>query len=817
MNLKSKQLLLFGFVLCNLFPAVDFAFAQGLTVFVPSTYNVGLGREPNCVVAADVNGDGKLDLITANYFSFDNGLGNTLTVLTNNGSGVFGSNATLTVGGGPYCVVAADINGDGKVDLISVSTNTLTVLTNNGIGVFGSNATLTVGNGPTSVAAADVNGDGKVDLITANFNYGSGNTLTVLTNNGKGVFGSNATLTVGSGPRYVVASDVNGDGKLDLISANYGGGNGNTLTVLTNNGKGVFGSNATLTVGSGPYCVVAADVNGDGKLDLISANYGDGNGNTLTVLTNNGIGVFGSNATLTVGLGPRSIVAADLYGHGKLDLISANINNGTLTVLTNNGTGVFGSNTTLNILNISSPPRWVVAADVNNDGKLDLICANLVDCTLTVLTQIPGPPPLIAFVSSTFAVSNGPNWVVATDVNGDGKLDLISANYGTSDNGGGFTLTVLTNNGNGVFGFNATLNLSNSLFLPSPICVAAADINGDGKPDLISVNLNSDTLTVLTNNGSGCFGSNATLNVGISPIRVAIADINGDGKPDLICVNMVDNTLTVLTNNGGGIFSSNATLKVGFGPRSIAVTDINGNGKPDLIVANAVVNTLTVLTNNGNGSFGSNATLAVGNYPACVVGADINGDGKPDLICANYKDNTLTVLTNNGYGIFGSNATLFVGSGPRVVTVADVNEDGKPDLICANQNDNTVTVLTNNGSGIFGLYATLTVGEHPSCVVAADVNNDGRLDLITANQYTNTLTLLTQVIVGPPMLTITPTNNTVVVSWSSFSTSFALQTNSNLTTTNWLPAGYTVSTTNGTNESATITPPPGNLFFRLVQ
>ena len=95
-----------------------------------------------------------------------------------------------------------------------------------------------------------------------------------------------------------MAADVNGDGKLDLISANV---NDNTLTVLTNNGSGVFGSNATLTVGSYPNCVVAADVNGDGKSDLISANSGGGTGNTLTVLTNNGSGIFGSNATLNVG------------------------------------------------------------------------------------------------------------------------------------------------------------------------------------------------------------------------------------------------------------------------------------------------------------------------------------------------------------------------------------------------------------------------------------------------------------------------------------------------------------------------------------
>ena len=179
------------------------------------------------------------------------------------------------------------------------------------------------------------------------------------------------TYNVGSVPSWVVAADVNGDGKLDLICANSGGGNGNTLTVLTNNGSGGFGSNATLNVGSDPYCVVAADVNGDGKPDLISANDGD---NTLTVLTNNGSGGFGSNATLNVGSQPDCVVAADVNGDGKLDLISANVDANTLTVLTNNGSGGFGSNATLTV---GSYPVFVVAADINGDGKLDLISSEL--------------------------------------------------------------------------------------------------------------------------------------------------------------------------------------------------------------------------------------------------------------------------------------------------------------------------------------------------------------------------------------------------------------------------------------------------------
>ncbi|MEJ0089562.1 MAG: VCBS repeat-containing protein [Limisphaerales bacterium] len=160
-----------------------------------------------------------------------------------------------------------------------------------------------VGTSPDYVCAADVNGDGKVDLICANF-YPNGN-MTVLTNDGSSGFVLASTLGAGATPDSVCAADVNNDGKMDLICAND---SSHTLTVLTNNGSGGFVLASTLDVGSGPESVCAADISGDGKLDLISANSGD---NTLTVLTN--ATIFPAPTTIppltitTLGLGMRVI------------------------------------------------------------------------------------------------------------------------------------------------------------------------------------------------------------------------------------------------------------------------------------------------------------------------------------------------------------------------------------------------------------------------------------------------------------------------------------------------------------------------------
>jgi hypothetical protein len=192
-----------------------------------------------------------------------------------------------------------DVKGDGKVDLICVNSgsDTLSVLTNDGRAGFAIATTLIVGNGPTSVTAADVNGDGKMDLICANQQDG---TLSVITNDGNGGFALSSSPSAGNYPYSVTAADVNEDGKVDLICANSGPYMGDTLSVLTNDGKGGFGRACSLVVGSEPFQIAAADLNGDGKVDFICANAG---GNTLSVLINTS--TFGS---LQVNISPSEVV-----------------------------------------------------------------------------------------------------------------------------------------------------------------------------------------------------------------------------------------------------------------------------------------------------------------------------------------------------------------------------------------------------------------------------------------------------------------------------------------------------------------------------
>lgn len=352
--------------------------------------------------------------------------------------------------------------------------------------------------------------------------------------------------------------------------------------------------------------------------------------------------------------------------------------------------------------------------------------------------QISGPLPA-SQLSGTISLANLPTLVLT---NGEGSVILAGSFAG---NAGGLTNLPLAG-----IGLTGTFSNCPDAFAPAiplsvgtgPFCVAVADINGDGKPDLISANNDSSTLTVLTNNGSGGFGLSATLPASY-PVVVVVADMNGDGQPDLICGN-ADDTLQIFTNNGTGHFASAGKFPVDSWPYGIAVADVNGDGKPDLISANFYqTNTLTVLTNNGNGGFGRNATLIVGNGPNSVVALDVNGDGKPDLACANYYDGTISVFLNNGQGSFVPSATLPAGIGPSSIITADINGDGKPDLIWAD-GGGYLMVFTNNGAGGFGLYASPSVGIYASVGVAvADINGDGKLDLISADYWGDNLTVLT--------------------------------------------------------------------------
>lgn len=290
----------------------------------------------------------------------------------------------------------------------------------------------------------------------------------------------------------------------------------------------------------------------------------------------------------------------------------------------------------------------------------------------------------------------------------------------------------------------------------NPLRTAVADVNGDGKPDALVTNYNTNTLGVLLGDGSGKFTLQAnapSTGADGGPRAVTMADVNGDGKPDALVANYLTTTLGVLLGDGKGGFTLQATLpRLGVSnPTSLVVADVNRDGKVDALATDSNGGALSVLLGDGRGGFvyQTNSPTTGGDIPYDVAVADVNGDGKPDALVVNYFGNTLGVLLGTGDGSFtlqdNSPATGGADSNPYSVTVADVNSDGKPDAVVANHGTSTLGVLLGDGKGGFTLQAaspSTGAGSKPASVAVADFNGDGKLDALVTNTDEGTLAVL---------------------------------------------------------------------------
>ncbi|MDD5228753.1 MAG: DUF4347 domain-containing protein [Methylococcales bacterium] len=324
------------------------------------------GSQPRFVNVGDFNADGNTDLVTANENSGD------VSVLLGNGQGNFGTSTSFKVGFYPDCVISGDFNSDGKIDLVTANelSNDVSVLLGDGNGGFGIHKDFSVGSYPYAVTTGDFNGDGNLDLATPNRTWGKINgTVSVLLGDGRGGFGPQTTFTVGMDPRSINVGDFNADGKVDLVTAN---GESHDVSVLLGDGHGGFGNAISFAVGSSenPSAIIVSDFNADGKKDLATANWGS-EAKSISVLLGNGSG-FGSATIFAGGWASSSIVAGDFNFDGKMDLaMGSSLAN--VTVLLGDGQGGFSSPAYFDVGQF--PDYSVNVADLNNDGKTDIVAA----------------------------------------------------------------------------------------------------------------------------------------------------------------------------------------------------------------------------------------------------------------------------------------------------------------------------------------------------------------------------------------------------------------------------------------------------------
>ena len=356
---------------------------------------------------------------------------------------------------------------------------------------------------------------------------------------GNSNFVSQGTVMAGGGSRSVTAGDLDGDGDLDLAVANQAD---NSVTLLLNDGSGSFNEAAgsPVSVGFDPGAVTSGDLDGDGDIDLAVANFF---GFDVTVLLNDGSAGFSEapGSPLPAGNVPFSITTGDLDGDGDLDLAVANENDDNVIILFNDGSAGF-SEAPGSPIAVGDEPQSVAAGDLDNDGDLDLAVANFSGDNVTVLLN-DGSAGFGEAVGSPVTVDNEPTSVIVGDLDGDSDLDLAVANF-SGDN-----VTVLLNDGGAGFSEAAGSPIAAG---NGPFSITRGDLDGDGDLDLATANFAGfiDNATVLLNDGSARFSEAAgsPFVVGSDPFSITTGDLDGDGDLDLAVANIFSNDVTLLQN-----------------------------------------------------------------------------------------------------------------------------------------------------------------------------------------------------------------------------------------------------------------------------
>ncbi len=727
-------------------PPSSYQFHSGLDIH--SVVNVGKPSD-SVYAVADFNHDGKPDV-----FLYDQG-----GLLVNDGGGTF-LNANITVppvypaGGGVARVAWVDVNGDGRLDLITSSTGPSGengIANTGGVAVYlgypdGSfhltpSFTASTGAFASGLLTADLNDDGKPDLVVSTQpdpNTGTPGGTFVFLNKGEGKFEmAPAMLTVTA---VLASGDFNGDGKADLVAVMNGSSTRFVTRVLLGKGDGTFGAGAVLTA-QASLAAAVGDFNRDGEKDIALGIITNG-----IVLLGDGKGNFHKTASLDPDNGDSNVqemVTGDLNHDGFADI--AVVLNDRIATYFGNGTGSFTFNRIY-----SGAMEGGVLADFTGDGNLDFLTAgshlylgNRNGIFSAAITEFPD---LTTSPHDTFSIATA-------DFNGDGIPDIamVSTNL-TSSASGGF-VTIMLGTGKGYF----SAPHSYPIQLPAGTIVAG-DLNGDGAIDLVVTrsgayyNFNAphpvDT-EVLLGHGNGTFDAAQGYTVVGTPNQsqytnqAFLADENHDKKLDLI------GDWGVALGNGDGTFQAPIHFPDGIvNIRSIAAGDMNGDGVLDLVINGASANgTFWSLIGLGNGHFRVASTSAP--LGQANVLADLNHDGKFDVIAA--SGSAVVVSLGKGDGTFGTPTvynTKFAKA--TAVVVSDFNRDGHLDVAVAVQgygagSPNGIMLMRGRGDGtLLGpdpmyldgysprlSYSQGLVGaDFGEVFVPIDVNGDGFPDLV---------------------------------------------------------------------------------------
>jgi hypothetical protein len=673
---------------------ISILLSNGDGTFEPER-RVNVGGFPGALLSGDFNEDGELDIAVADEIPGQ------VSILLGVGDGTFFAAVHFAVGDSPEFLLCDDFNKDTHLDLVTVNRNSddVSLLLGQGNGTFAPEVRFGVGTGPESILTRDFDGNGWLDIATAN---ALSDDVSVLLADANGSFASERRFTVSDTPQAILSSDFDGNGVFDLITANS---RSNSLSVLLGHGDGTFAIETTYAAGTEPRSLFSGDFNGDGSPDVAAANY---RSDDVTVILNNTDGSFASPSQFSVGSKPRALAVADFNGDGLVDFSTSNSGGADLSVLLGNGDGTLAPQQRLPT---ASNPFAVLTGDFNGDGRPDLATADgfgYSDGVSVLLGNGDG-----SFASERrFPVGVVPRALIGGDFDGDGNLDIATANYSSGD------VSILLGNGDGSFAPERRFDGASSVR-----SILAGDFDENGHLDLVTANYNSGGISVLLGVGDGSFAPEIRLLGDFRPVAVLVVDLDQDGHLDLVTPN------GWVLGNGDGTFASAQSFLVGTNPRSILSADFDGDDVLDIAIGNLESDDISVLLGNGDGTFAPEQRLLVGHFPRAILSEDFNGDDFLDIAVANFS-NDVSILLGKGDGTFLPQQLFTVGRDPRTIVSQDLNGDGRIDLVTGNYDSNDLTVLLGNGDGTFRDSRLAPFGSPDSSPDAGLVNGDGIADAL---------------------------------------------------------------------------------------
>lgn len=635
--------------------------------------------------------------------------------------------AGAALGSAPLLIGSRDMNADGRDDIVVVSTTEVRILQSTGTGfVLSQTLALPVGVFPTSTALLDYNGDGFVDVAVAlnlpgfqgGIQYFNGDSNGTLQVGALAVLGS--FVNVGS----LLVGDFDSDGFEDVATTS--GTLGNGFQTYLGSVSGLVAADFDGNV-IGPIQI--ADLDGDGDVDALGITAPSPSSSGIAHIINDGTGDFTLTTTETVPHGVQQLEAGDADGDGDFDYVAfGSVFTGTSTInvatlVSRSPVGPWSVAPSLDLGLDSLVFPFACAADLDGDSQSEFLIGyervNPLEDLLYVLRVGAQTGSLAA--PSSFANGTTPSDLIAADLNGDLKPEVVTAT-------GGNSLRVMV--GNGAGGLSAPLTVSVSP--ASARYVIAADLNGDGDRDLVTAGFSTGStpgVRTFANNGSGSFVAGAGLSVVGTLNGLTQGDFNADGRVDIAVSHSAAGLVSVLLGDGVGGLLSPTTFAAGAGAESLTAHDIDLDGNVDLAIANRSTSKVSFLAGNGDGTFDAPVSYSVPALPQGIAAGDLNGNGIPEVV----------VASTGGIGIlfdsFTATSSVQLEDSPIDAAMADVDGDGLMEALILNRGSGSVSVVR----GIVGVNnqveagRSFRLGANADTLAVADLDLDTRPDVVASS------------------------------------------------------------------------------------